>query len=377
MSDLSCKLTHMRSRVPATWLLIALLFVSLVMGCNFNNNAPHVGDPGPEMRGAVVSSIAFSPDGHLLAIGYENLRLILIDPKTGSLVRVLKAKLPKEIRRITTVAFSPDGKTVACSYIGNFQDMINCWDVASGKLKQTISEASITVAFSPDGKLMASGGAGAKGKKSVPTILLRDTRTKKLKKTLQQSMPGAVRTIAFSPDSKVLTAASGTSEDVYIEDFPTNNIIVSSWNIQTGKLLWSVKERTYRFIIAYSPNGKFIANESGSPTLKFRDAGTGKLLRKYQPVLPNALAFSPDSRSLAVGTDDGRIAVRDTRSGGIVKTLSVRDHNAPITCIAYLPNGKSLACGSEDHTVIIWNTRTWRIQRTIGKRYVAQKNPFS
>lgn len=115
---------------------------------------------GPE----VVSSLAFSPDGKTLASASMLGTVLLWDVKSGKRKATLQRFNPegreKDINPAYSVAFSPDGRFVA---VGTLHG-IKVWDVESGENVVPYSEPLATVwsvAFSSDGKKLAS--AGSKG----------------------------------------------------------------------------------------------------------------------------------------------------------------------------------------------------------------------
>jgi WD40 repeat protein len=76
-----------------------------------------------------------------------------------------------------------------------------------------------------------------------------------------------------------------------------------------------------------------------------------------------ALAFSPDNKLLASGSNDTTINVWDLNTGGLVITL--RGHIGGIWALAFSPDGRKLASGSNDRTIRLWGVSNWKPERTL------------
>ncbi len=228
-------------------------------------------------EGDLVSSVAFSPDGKTLAGGTWDIivsgsvrgsaTVILWDVATGSLKATLKGPGSSVYSvSVYSVAFSPDGKTLAG---GSEDDTVILWDVATGSLKATLkgpgdlwSEVN-SVAFSPDGKTLASGSEDISGSED-DTLILWDVATGSLKATLE-GHEGSVNSVAFSPDGKTLASGSGDST-------------VILWDVATETLKTTLNQTE-----PYLKSSELLG-----------DFGISKHLRSIRSV-----TFSPDGSTLA------------------------------------------------------------------------------
>ena len=109
-----------------------------------------------------VNSVAFSPDGSIIASGSEDTTIRLWDANTGSELHTLTG----HTLGVNSVVFSPDSNTLVS---GSEDATVRLWDVNTGSERRTLTghtkqvnrvrNGVTSVAFSPDGTTIASGAA--------------------------------------------------------------------------------------------------------------------------------------------------------------------------------------------------------------------------
>ena len=213
------------------------------------------------------------------------------------------------------------------------------WAVGTGATTHTLTghtDRVSSVAFSPDGNTLASGSSGSWD----GTVRLWEIDTGTNTRTLTRM--GDVLSVAFSPNGN--TIASGHS-----------NSTVRLWEVDTGTNTHTLTGHTDRVLsVAFSPDGNTIASGSFDGTVQLWEANTGAsthTLTGHTSVV-SSVAFSPDGNTIASGSWDGtvRLWAVDTAAN----TLTLTGHTSGVSSVAFSPDGNTLASGSSDGTVLLW-----------------------
>ena len=309
-----------------------------------------------------VESVAFSPDGRLLAsAGGQYKRgepgvLRIWDSTSGEAIHTWVG----HAERVNCVVFSPEGGRLASSAgVSNGPGEVKLWDAHTGSEILSLAGQTAQVwslAFSPDGRRLAggSGGYDEVGRSLPGEVLIWDLAGEAPVVRLR-GHEAPVRSVAYSPDGRWLAAAD-------------NRGAVKIWNAAQGTEALRLEGHGGSVMcVAFSPDGRQLATGSLDEMIRVWDTGQWNTqspkaakprfaLRHKGTV--HSVAFAPDGRRLAAGCEDRSVRIWDVTTQ--TEMLTLFGHADEVSSVAFAPDGWRLASASRDQTVKIWDATSDR-----------------
>lgn len=303
----------------------------------------------------------FTPDGKTLITGAEDNTIRLWALGKGEEPSSAHRTVP--IQAAGPVALSSDGRTLAVCVSGKDAGRVTLWNIASSKVTRLpISLPPLgglveSLAFSPDGRTLATGGAG--------TILLWDAPTGRRLRALE-GHDAVILSVAFSPEGKTL-ASCGLDSTIRL------------WNPASGRALATLHGHSGVVnSVEFSPRGDSLASAGADETTRLWDTRMSRLLRAAREpdgaeILAGAqatkVAFSPDGRLLA-GVRPGALTIWSVATKARTSTLLSERPESDAGRILRLgcefsPDGKLLATGDPDGSVRLWDVVARRVIRIL------------
>ena len=366
-----------------------------------------------------ICSIAWSPDSSkIVSITKYPFDIVIRDTATGTVIKTVPVKYDDGAGK--QIFYTPDGKTLVMStqkgiklydtsswtvtrviaekfnecknYIEPRVDLnriatanlgdISIYEYSTGKLliqiendSNEVSDYIYSLAMSRDGRFVATGRKGGE-------IKIHDTASGMLLKTLKGHTK-RVNSVVWSPDGSRLYSCSGDTTDVLaFESYnakenarykKASDNTVRIWDTVSGKCLYTREDNAISVnALALSPDNKTMVTVSADQTVKMRSVETGEAYHVFdtQEDIINEIVVSPDGKFIyaAVGdhwssAGDHSIKVWELQNGRLRENFT--GHKKGVACIALSPDGKILASASSDMTMRLWDTVAGKCIRVI------------
>ena len=305
-----------------------------------------------------VRALALSADKSALAASRAN-QVHIYDAGSGTFIRSLidpalttpdkKPLHAAHLSIVESLAYSPNGKLLAS---GSFQEAI-LWDAQTGMLVKRLpgfADRVVALAFSPDGKLLATGGG-------APTqdgeIKIFNTATGNLVIEIQHGHSDQVFGVSFSPDGAKLATCGA---DKFVKVFA----------VPSGKFLKAFEGHTHHVLdVGWKADGKLLASGGADNVIKIWDYEKGEQLRSFgnHTKQITRLVFKGNTSEIATCSGDQTVRMWNVDNGGGGMTFG--GSNDFLYAVGISHDGKIVAAGGEEGIVRLYNGANGQLLKSL------------
>lgn len=280
---------------------------------------------------AAIMSLAFSPDGQVLASGGSETDGSIYVWNTNTGRRIRRNRIQNG--RVTSIAIVSKGNLIASS-----SDVagVSLWEWQNRRRRENERWVTghqhniLSLLVTPDDRVLVTGG--------LDGIRLWNIQAMKPIYTLVRF--DVVTALAIHPNGYILASASQDGT-------------LKLWNLRTSKLLEEIEGHQEAInTLTFTPDGEILISGSRDRSIKLWRSGTGELLKTLENTGNiNAIAVHPSGVLFASGSREG-IRLWDIETGEIINTFA--GHSDWVEALAFSPDGSMLASGGFDNQVKLW-----------------------
>lgn len=344
----------LQPKLPILALIISLLGITSCLSVTVNNssgaNPTRLVSKLSAFATGWIYSLAWAPDNVTLAVGSREGKLRLWD----TLSKNIQTEFQGYTGSVNQVAWSPSGKYLATGS-QEISDTVRIWNVNTHQVLFHATPAANTLisglAWSPDNKKLVVGLESNSETNRLDGILIYDPFGPQTPIITKEASP--VTTVAWEPNGMVfafgLSPLSGQPGTIKL-----GKISAKEPRLEITNELLGHSSRINN--IGWSPDTKLIASVSDDETVKLWNASNGQEVATFNYGNdPKSIAWSPDSKRLAVGGwAEPTIKVWDVSTRQLSITLDDPDS---VNTIAWSPDGTHLASGDLSGIVWIWDVK--------------------